>query len=70
MNRERRKKLTIAFEKIDEIKDIIEAVKSEEEESLENLPEISDTEKRERRCQGISRCSTKYTGTLLMRKAL
>lgn len=39
MNRERRKKLTTAFEKIDEIKDIIEAVKSEEQESLENLPD-------------------------------
>lgn len=39
MNRERRKKLAVAFEKIGEIKEILEAVKDEEQESLENLPD-------------------------------
>ena len=39
MNRNRRKRLTEAFEKIGEIKDILEAVKDEERESLENLPD-------------------------------
>lgn len=39
MNRQRRKKLTEAFEKITEVMDILESVKSEEEESYENLPD-------------------------------
>ena len=39
MNRERRKKLEKAFEKIGEVKDILEEVKDEEQESLENLPD-------------------------------
>lgn len=38
MNRERRKKLEKAFEKIGEVKDILEEVKDEEQESFENLP--------------------------------
>lgn len=39
MNRQRRKKLTEAFEKVAEVMDILESVKSEEEESYENLPD-------------------------------
>lgn len=39
MNRERRKRLTEAFCKIESIKEIIEEVKSAERESLENLPD-------------------------------
>lgn len=39
MNRQRRKKLTEAFEKVTEAMDILESVKSEEEESYENLPD-------------------------------
>ena len=39
MNKERRKKLEKAFEKIGEVKDILEEVKDEEQESLENLPD-------------------------------
>ena len=39
MNRQRRKKLTEAFEKITEVMDILESVKSEEEESYENRPD-------------------------------
>lgn len=39
MNRQRRKKLTEAFEKITEVMDILESVKAEEEESYENLPD-------------------------------
>lgn len=39
MNRQRRKKLTEAFEKVAEAMDILESVKSEEEESYENLPD-------------------------------
>lgn len=39
MNRERRKRLTEAFDKIESIKEIIEEVRSEEQESLENLPD-------------------------------
>ncbi len=39
MNRQRRKKLTEALEKITEVMDILESVKSEEEESYENLPD-------------------------------
>lgn len=39
MNRQRRKKLTEAFDKVTEAMDILESVKSEEEESYENLPD-------------------------------
>lgn len=39
MNRERRKRLAEAFNKIEDIKEIIEEVKIEEQESLENLPD-------------------------------
>lgn len=39
MNRQRRKKLTEAFDKVTEAMDILESVKSEEEESFENLPD-------------------------------
>lgn len=39
MNRQRQKKLTEALEKITEVMDILESVKSEEEESYENLPD-------------------------------
>ena len=39
MNRQRRKKLTEAFEKVTEAMNILEDVKSEEEESYENLPD-------------------------------
>lgn len=39
MNKQRRKRLTEAFEKIEEAKEILEGVKCEEEESYENLPD-------------------------------
>ena len=39
MNRERRKKLLEAFEKIGEVKDILEEVRDEEQEAHDNLPE-------------------------------
>ena len=39
MNRSRRKRLAEAFEKLEEVKAILESVKEEEEESLENLPD-------------------------------
>ena len=37
MNRVRRKRLGEAFDKIAEIKEILESVKAEEQETLENL---------------------------------
>lgn len=39
MNKQRRKRLTEAFNKIAEAMEILEEVKSEEEESYENLPD-------------------------------
>lgn len=39
MNRQRRKRLTEAFEKVAEAMEILEEVKSEEEESYDNLPD-------------------------------
>ena len=39
MNKQRRKKLTKAFEMIDEAIKILEEVKNEEDESYENLPD-------------------------------
>lgn len=39
MNKQRRKRLTEAFNKIAEVMGILEEVKSEEEESYENLPD-------------------------------
>lgn len=39
MNRQRRKRLTEAFEKVAEVMEILEEVKSEEEESYDNLPD-------------------------------
>ena len=39
MNRQRRKRLTEAFEKVSEDMEILEAVKEEENESYENLPD-------------------------------
>lgn len=39
MNKERRKRLAEAFEKIGEAKEILESVKDEEQEAYENLPE-------------------------------
>lgn len=39
MNRQRRKRLTEAFEKVAEAMEILEAVKEEENESYENLPD-------------------------------
>lgn len=39
MNRQRRKRLTEAFEKVSEAMEILEAVKEEENESYENLPD-------------------------------
>ena len=39
MNRQRRKRLEEAFEKVSEAMGILEEVKSEEEESYENLPD-------------------------------
>lgn len=39
MNKNRRKKLEKAFDKVVEIKKIIEEVKSEEQEAIENLPD-------------------------------
>lgn len=39
MNKQRRKRLTEAFNKIAEAMGILEEVKSEEEESYENLPD-------------------------------
>lgn len=39
MNRSRRKRLAEAFEKLEEVKAILESVREEEEESLENLPD-------------------------------
>lgn len=39
MNRQRRKKMEQAFNKISEAMDILDEVKAEEYESLENLPE-------------------------------
>ena len=39
MNKERRKKLLEAFEKIGEVKDILESVKEGEREAYDNLPE-------------------------------
>ena len=38
MNKQRRKKLEIVFEKLCKIEEILEEVKEEEEESYENLP--------------------------------
>ena len=39
MNRERRKRLQAAFEKIAEVQEIITDVRDEEQEAFENLPE-------------------------------
>lgn len=39
MNKERRKRLAEAFEKIGEVKEILESVKDEEQEAYDNLPE-------------------------------
>ena len=39
MNRQRRKRLTEAFEKVAEAMEILEAVKEEENERYENLPD-------------------------------
>lgn len=39
MNRQRRKRLTEAFEKVAEAMEILEAVKEEENESYETLPD-------------------------------
>ena len=39
MNKQRRKRLTEAFEKVAEAMEILEAVKEEENESYENLPD-------------------------------
>ena len=48
MNKQRRKRLTEAFNKIAEVMGILEEVKSEEEESYENLPDnFRDGEKGE-----------------------
>lgn len=39
MNRQRRKKLSKAFDLVSDAKEILEAVKYEEQEALENLPD-------------------------------
>lgn len=39
MNKQRRKRLTEAFEKISDAMEILEAVKDEESESYDNLPD-------------------------------
>lgn len=39
MNRQRRKKLLQAFEKIGEVKDILDEVRQEEQDAYDNLPE-------------------------------
>ena len=39
MNKERRKRLAEAYEKIGEVKEILESVKDEEQEAYDNLPE-------------------------------
>lgn len=39
MNKQRRKRLTEAFEKISDTMEILEAVKDEESESYDNLPD-------------------------------
>lgn len=39
MNKERRKRLAEAFEKIGEVREILEGVKDEEQEAYDNLPE-------------------------------
>lgn len=39
MNKERRKRLAEAFEKIVEVREILEGVKDEEQEAYDNLPE-------------------------------
>lgn len=39
MNKQRRKRLEQAFEKLGEVKDILEEVKEEEQDAYDNLPE-------------------------------
>lgn len=39
MNKQRRKRLAEAFDKLDEVLEIIEEVKQEESEAMENLPD-------------------------------
>lgn len=66
MNRQRRKRLTEAFEKVAEAMEILEEVKSEEEESYDNFQITSETETEARRCRITLRCWMKHTGTWMM----
>ncbi|WP_417342047.1 hypothetical protein [Evtepia gabavorous] len=52
MNKERRKRLAEAFEKIGEVKEIIESVKDEEQEAYDNLPENFQNGERGEEMQG------------------
>lgn len=52
MNKERRKRLAEAFEKIGEVKEIIESVKNEEQEAYDNLPENFQNGERGEEMQG------------------
>lgn len=52
MNKERRKRLEEAFEKIGEVTDILEEVKKGEEEAYENLPDSIRDGKRGEEMQG------------------
>lgn len=52
MNKERRKRLAEAFEKIGEVKEIIESVKDEEQEAYDNLPENFQNWERGEEMQG------------------
>jgi hypothetical protein len=52
MNKERRKRLAEAFEKIGEVKEILESVKDEEQEAYDNLPENFQNGERGEEMQG------------------
>ena len=52
MNKERRKRLAEAFEKIGEVKEIIESVKDEGQEAYDNLPENFQNGERGEEMQG------------------
>lgn len=52
MNKERRKMLAEAFEKIGEAKEILENVKDEEQEAYDNLPENFQNGERGEEMQG------------------
>lgn len=64
MNRQRRKRLTEAFEKVAEAMEILEEVKRKR--AMITFQITSETETEARRCRITLRCWMKHTGTWMM----